>query len=139
MKALIYRYGSICEPDYIYAFETAGIEIVQIDVEMTNKEVRPAETMKLVSDALAKGDISFVFTINFFPAISEVCNRFKIRYLCQTVDSPVFELYSDSIKNEWNRVFVFDGEQYEELSPMNPGNVFYLGLSANTERYDKLM
>lgn len=137
MKLLFYRYGSICEPDYIYAFEQVGMEVVTIDVEITKKEVLPSETMNLVAEALKGGDIAFVFTINFYPAISEVCNRFKIRYLCQTVDSPVFELYSESIKNEWNRVFVFDGEQFAELAPLNPGNVFYLGLSANTDRYDK--
>ena len=61
MKLLFYRYGSICEPDYIYAFEQAGLEVETIDVEVTRKDVLPSETINLVSEALKKGGIGFVF------------------------------------------------------------------------------
>ena len=125
MKMVFYRYGSICEPDYLEAFQMVGLDVVSIDAEITDKNLKPSDTAKLVSDVLAGEDVGFVFTINFYPVISEVCERYHIRYLCQTVDSPVFELYSDSIKNSWNRIFVFlMVSNTVKLEPLNPGQCF---------------
>jgi len=80
-----------------------------------------------------------VFSINFFPVVSEVCNIFHIPYVCWVVDSPVMELYSHSVRNSWNRIFLFDYALYEEFSPENPQGIFYLPLGAEYERLDSLM
>ena len=39
MRVLVYRYNSICEPDYIEAFQNVGLEVSKIEVEMTDKSV----------------------------------------------------------------------------------------------------
>ena len=96
MKILFYRYGSICEPDIIDGFCELGNEVVTITEEIYNKKLLPSEGVALLNEALQKASYDFVFSINFYPFISEVCNIFQIRYLCWTVDSPVMELYSDS-------------------------------------------
>ena len=74
-----------------------------------------------------------VFTINFFPIISDVCNIFKIPYICWTVDSPVMELFAKPIQNPCNRIFLFDRAQYNEIAPLNPGHVFHFPLAANVK------
>ena len=80
-----------------------------------------------------------VFSINFFPVVSEVCNIFHIPYVCWIVDSPVMELYSHSIRNNWNRIFLFDYALYEEFRGENPKGIFYLPLGADHERLDALI
>lgn len=106
MNILIYRYGSICEPDVITGFEELGNHVHEITAEIYNKDLLPSEGVTLLKNELLAHSYDFVFSINFFPFISEVCNIFQIRYLCWTVDSPVMELYSYSIKNPWNRIFL---------------------------------
>ena len=71
--------------------------------------------------------------INFFPFLSEVCNILHIRYLCWIVDSPVMELYSTSLLNPYNRIFLFDKELFREFSPKNPSCIFYLPLGARVQ------
>ncbi len=133
MNILFYRYGSICEPDIIASFQELGHTTAEITDEITNKGLLAQECIRIVSDFLLKHPIDAVFSINFFPALSEVCNIFKIRYLSWVVDSPVMELYSTSIKNPYNRVFLFDYVLYQEISPFNPECVFHLPLAANVK------
>lgn len=139
MDILFYRYNSICEPDMIELFQRLGHSVTEITEEMTNKELPPNMQMKLVSDVLKKKAMQMVFSINFYPVISEVCNIFRIPYVCWIVDSPVMELYSHSVRNPWNRIFLFDYALYEEFHQENPEGIFYLPLGANYERLDELM
>lgn len=131
MKLLFYRYGSICEPDVIDGFQELGHTIQQITTEITNKSLTPQESIRIVSNTLLEHPVDFVFSINFFPFLSEVCNIFHIPYLCWSVDSPVMELFATSITHQWNRIFLFDWAQYEEIAPLNPGHVYHLPLAVN--------
>ena len=139
MRILFYRYGSICEPDYSEAFRKLDIDIVEITEEVTNKELKPSEVTKLVSDALFGGGYDAVFTINFYPVISAVCQVFQLRYICQTVDSPVHELYAEQMANDWNRVFLFCMDQYRQFAEVNPGRIFHLPLATNPERWQSVI
>lgn len=132
MKLLFYRYGSICEPDIIATFLEFGFEVNEITEEITNKNFTPEEGVKLVSAALLNTPCDFVFSINFYPFLAEVCNIMHLRYLCWIVDSPILELYSPAIRHPWNRIFLFDRVLYQEISPLNPDCVFYLPLAVNT-------
>lgn len=136
MNILFYRYNSICEPDIIEIFGKLGHEVTEIQEEMTRKDISAKEQMQLISQALKQHKVQMVFTINFFPVISEVCNIFHIPYVCWIVDSPVMELYSHSIRNPWNRIFLFDYALYEEFYRENTDGIFYLPLGANYDRLD---
>ena len=139
MNILFYRYGSICEPDLIAAFREYGITVYESDDEITDKNILPAQRADALSKALFERNYSFVFSINFFPDISEVCNIFHIPYMCLIVDSPVLELYSNSLANPCNRVFLFDKELYREFHPVNPDCIFHIPLAANVAVWDKVI
>ena len=139
MNILIYRYGSICEPDVITGFQTLGNHVTEITAEIYNKNMLPSEGLQLLKDELLAHPYDFVFSINFFPFISEVCNIFQIRYICWTVDCPVMELYSNSIRNPWNRIFMFDKAQYDEFSVLNPNGIFHFPLASNPARWDSVI
>lgn len=139
MKILIYRYGSICEPDIIAGFEEMGHQVTQITAEITNKNLVFSDIVMLVNQSLQNSPQDFVFTVNFFPMVSEVCNIYKIPYLCWTVDSPVMELFTKSISNSCNRIFLFDQEQYREIAPHNPGHVFHFPLAVNVKHKQQVI
>lgn len=133
MKALFYRYGSICEPFILKAFENLGIVVTELDKEISDKSIQPSDCVKLVSSALMNGNYDFVFSVNFFPTVSDVCNIFRIPYIGWTVDSPVMELYSKSITNSCNYIFLFDQCQYQDIAPLNPGHIYYLPLATDPD------
>jgi spore maturation protein CgeB len=139
MKLLIYRYGSICEPDIIAAFQMFGFDVSEIRHEVYHKDGALDESIRLVSNYLLDHPVDAVFTINFFPFLSEVCNIFHIPYLSWIVDSPVMELYATSITHPYNRVFLFDRCTYEEIHPLNPDCVFHLPLAVNCEDKQKVI
>lgn len=139
MNILIYRYNSIYEDDIINTLLSLGHSIDEIREEMTNKELEPSECVSILQKALFSKSYSMIFSVNFFPVVSEVCNIFHIPYICWIVDSPVMELYSSSIRNPWNRIFLFDRALYEEFAPENPSCIFYLPLGANCERLSPLL
>lgn len=139
MKLLFYRYGSICEPDVIAGFEELGLQVEEITIEITNKTLSPQDGIRIVSQYLLEHPVDFVFSINFYPTLSEVCNIFHLPYLCWVVDSPVMELYTTSIQNPYNRVFIFDKALYHEIHPLNPECVFHLPLATNVVQKDELI
>lgn len=138
-KILFYRYNSICEPSVIHALVELGCIVDEITEEMTNKNLPPSDCLKLVNNKLKTTKYDGVFSINFFPIISEICNIYKIPYICWTVDCPIMELYSDAIKNPYNRIFLFDHAQYHEFSPKNPNCIFYLPLASYVKQFDNVI
>ncbi|WP_287387024.1 CgeB family protein [Lachnospira sp.] len=139
MKILFYRYGSICEPDIIHGFKNLGFEVEEINIEVTNKNLLPAQCVEQVSKVLLPGGFSFVFTINFFPWLSDLCQILKLRYISLIVDSPVLELFSKSLSNSFNRVFLFDLSLYNDFENENPGHIYHTPLYANTDRLDSYL
>ena len=139
MEILFYRYNNICEPDIIQVFRDYGITVHTEEMEITDKHITPKQCATKITEWLTTHSFTFVFSINFFPAISYTCNRFKVPYVCWSVDSPVAELFSNALKNEWNRIFLFDRAQYAFFHPLNPEHIFYLPLATNVKRWENVI
>lgn len=139
MKIYIYRYGSICEPDIIDSFRRLGFDVDEETVEMENKKLLPSECINITSEKITHGNYQFVFTINFFPWLSYLCNIANVKYISLIVDSPVIELYSDAITNKCNYIFTFDNAQYMEFYNRNPDHIFHIPLAANTVRTSEII
>lgn len=139
MDILFYRYNNICEPDIIQTFTNFGITVHTEEMEITDKKVTPKQCSGKVTQWLLEHTFAFVFSINFFPAISYTCSHFKVPYVCWSVDSPVPELFSNALKNECNRIFLFDRAQYQLFHPVNPERIFYLPLAMNVKRWENVI
>ena len=139
MNILLYRYGSICEPDILESFQRIGLTVIEEKTEITQKSISNAQRVQLVEKAIKNHNPIFVFSINFYPAIAEICQIYQTPYFCWTVDSPVPELFSESICRRTNRIFLFDAAQYRRFAPYNPNCIFHLPLASATERFDKVI
>lgn len=139
MEILFHRYGSICEPDIIEAFQTLGITVDEENSEIYEKKISGDVRIKILAERILTKKPAFVFSINYFPYISEVCRKLNVLYVCFSVDCPVLEFYSDSIHNSCNRIFLFDYNQYLQFKDENPDCIFYLPLGTNTDRWDAVL
>ncbi|MCR4960922.1 MAG: DUF3880 domain-containing protein [Lachnospiraceae bacterium] len=139
MKILFYRYGSICEPDLMDEFAKLGLDVDTIDVETEKKCITDSERIDLVNAKASTGEYLFLFTINFYPVLSNFCNIINLPYVCWVVDAPVPELFDPAIKNPCNKVFCFDRKEAEEASLASSGNVYHLPLGTNAARWDKTL
>ena len=136
MKILFYRYGSICEPDILAAFKSFGVTVIEETTEIHNKKLSASDRADLVNSHIIEDSPVFVFSINFFPVIAEICHIHNVLYLCWSVDCPVMELFAQAIQYPTNRIFLFDREQYNDFHPYNPGCIFHLPLASSVARFD---
>lgn len=139
MNVLFYRYGSICEPDISEVFHKLKLQVIECTLEMKEKHLSPSHKLAAMLPLFSEHSIHFVFSINYFPHLSEVCERLQIPYLCWSVDSPVLELFSNTLQNKCNYIFLFDYAQYLQFHPQNPEHIFYLPLATNTERWEQVL
>lgn len=137
MKILFYRYHNICETDVIAALKEHGHAVTEQerfdDTDLHGTMISKNVVTRL-SAVLMGGAYDCVFSVNFFPSVSEVCRICRIPYISWIVTCPVMELFSSSVGNDCNRIFTFDDAQRKEIEPYNPGHVFHLPLAAAVKR-----
>lgn len=137
MKILFLDSQSFGKLDMISAFEQYGF-----DVELFNHDnlhnYRDQE-FDIYFDSLVKqNNILFVFSFNYFPSISNGCNRNNLKYLSFVYDSPLVSLYSYTIINPCNHIFLFDKASYLDFVKEGITTVHYLPLCVNTDRLSQM-
>lgn len=141
MDILFYSYESSFETPLTSIFSSLGLTLHFEKVSFEEKGTCSGETVQKIGNRILDqretgNPFLFVFSINFFPAISEICEKLNTIYVSWTVDNPVMELFTNSIKNSHNRIFMFDKAQYQRLNKYNPANIFHLPLGADSEIFD---
>ncbi len=100
-----------------------------------NDEIFEADFLKM----LQREAPDFVFSFNFLPVISKVCNKEGITYVSWIYDNPENLLYSYQVINKCNIVCMFDSKQFEIFRVNRIENVEYLPLAASTKRLDAMI
>lgn len=80
-----------------------------------------------------------VFTFNYSPIISNNCKKYNLPYISWVYDSPQVLLYSYTIINHCNYVFLFDKAQYLELKNAGINTVYYAPLAVNMDRMKRML
>lgn len=78
-----------------------------------------------------------VFTFNYNPVVSNNCKKYNLPYISFIYDSPLVTLYSYTIINPCNYVFIFDKTQYLELKNAGINTVYYCPLAVNVSRLER--
>lgn len=138
MNIIFYRYKSICEPDFISAFHALGIDVIE-DIQGMETDILLEDKIRHLGTLISENRPLFVFSINYYPFISILCEKLHVFYVAVTVDCPVFEIFNTSIKSSYNRLFLFDKKQYDMVHPLNPDCVFHVPLGAACDRLNTLL
>lgn len=137
MYILYIDYGMFGKADIIQAFKNLGH-----DVDVTDIPVRFEEKSSIIQIELDKyisgSQYDIVFTSNYYPVVSEICNRRGIKYISWTYDSPLVNLYDKSIKNSCNYAFTFDKDECNSLREKGADTVYYMPLAVNVKRLDSI-
>lgn len=91
-----------------------------------------------LEEFLEENNTDLVITYDFVNTVSNACNNEKVNYLAWIFDSPLFELYSEEARKEYNHIMVFDKKQYEKLSKYPFAHLHYGTLATDIERYGSL-
>lgn len=89
--------------------------------------------------AIENKDYDFVFSFNYFPIMSNCCQRYGIKYVSYVYDNPLVALYSCTLINSCNFVFLFDKKTYLTFHNAGITTVYYLPLAANVKRLSSMV
>lgn len=131
MKLLYYTWNEWMKKDVVESLEDLGH---RVEVVRKPASEDPAEEER-ISKRL-RGGFDAVFTMDYFPMLSRICNDLQIPYLSWISDCPHLPLYSDTIRNSCNRIFSFDLYQTTELLRRG-AKARYLPLGVNCGRLKK--
>ncbi len=92
-----------------------------------------------ISDLKKKLDdisVDFVMSFNYWPVISTACKEAGVKYVAWVYDNPAVNLFSYTLINSCNYVFLFDSQMYELFACQGIKTVYYLPMAAAVTRYD---
>ena len=138
MKILMFEWDSFGKEDIEEAFCAEGHDLVLFPVSIDGDLDTSFEIRQRLLAALHQEVPDFVFSVNYFPMVSSICNDEGLRYISWIYDAPYARLYSQTVLNPCNRVYVFDKELCLEFQNAGVDTVHYLPLAANTSRLDTL-
>ena len=130
MKILVAKWRAYLVEDIIKEFKARGHIVSTVQFEMTGY-VMKSEDIVRIEEHVQKECPDFVFSMNFFQEISDICQRDKIKYLCWTYDAPCINVYDASALNKCNYIFLFDDAVREDLVNAGVKNAYYLPLAVN--------
>lgn len=136
-KILMYRWKAYNYLDIKFTFEKLGYEVEEVYQELLNYDVDEAFAGKLKGIILSE-PYEFLFTVNYFPLISNVCEECGLLYVCWSCDNPLISLYHRSVFNSVNRIFLFDLTNVEEFTGMGADHIYHLPLAVDCDRINHL-
>ena len=136
-KILMYRWKAYNYKDIKHTFELLGYEVEEVYQDLLNYDVDEEFAGKLKS-MIKANSYEFLFTVNYFPLISNVCQECGLLYVCWSCDNPLISMYHKSVFNDVNRIFLFDLTNVEEFKSMGADHIYHLPLAVDCNRLDYL-
>lgn len=118
--------------------EQAGHEFVPF-FHKDYQERNSSDFDKAFQEFVGDTEYDCCFSFNYFPIVSNNCKELRIKYIAAIYDSPYVMLYSYSLINPNNYVFMFDKQEYLHLKNGGISTVYYNPLPVNGTMIDSLM
>ena len=115
-----------------------GHRITSFSYHLKNYDQNDAFKEKL-AEKLSGEHFDFVFTMNYFPVVAEVCHDRRMPYVSWTCDSPLISMHHESVFFSENFIFEFDLTSCKLFRQMGVEHIWHLPLAVNTERIDGLL
>lgn len=130
------EWNSFGNEDMIENLETMGHEVRHIP--FIDDTLKQEQIEELLRGEMKKSTCDFVFSFNYYPEISKTCKQLDLKYVSWVYDSPHISVYSYTIMNICNYVFLFDYAMYREFHDAGINTVYYLPLAVNLPRMQRL-
>lgn len=140
MKVLLYdwsqKHGCLYSRDIHETFQTMGIQFDSFQFDFENQEITELEAFFENTDVAV---YDCLFSINYFPELSNLCYRYDLKYISWGYDCPFnVRNIEQTLGNPCNYVFCFDRIQAETYQKQGFDTVYHLPLGINVSRYKKI-
>lgn len=135
MRVLFYQWHSFMNKGVERAFGQLGVEYDTVFFQQTDWETDTGMVALLESKIKAKR-YDMVFSINYAPLVSLVCEREQILYVSWVYDAPVDIRNTESMKNSCNRIFFFDRVQADGYAKQGIA-AYHMPLAADVDTFQK--
>lgn len=138
MRILFCKWNGCCEAGIEAAWKRLGHQVDALYYDFPRSEYAN-ECLLLLQKKLEETKYDMVFSHNFIPLVSKVCQIYKLFYISWVMDSPAYHLYSKAVENSCNRIFIFDQQLYQQFVHRNPQGIFYFPLATCVPEWDLVL
>lgn len=138
MKIIYVNWACFGAEDAVEALYNLGHDVYVTQLSEESHVQLDHEFMEKLSKLIDKQKANVVFTFNYFPSVSEVCEQKGCRYLAWMYDNPYTKVYDRSITNKSNYVASFDSWLEDDMKKKGIDTVHYVPLAVNTRRLNGL-
>lgn len=133
-KILFYQWYSFMNPGIEKAFKQLEIQYDILYYQQTDWE-EDAIFEEKIEKQIQDNVYDAVFSVNFAPVISKVCQHRGIRYISWVYDSPMHIRNIEVMKNSCNEIYMFDWGQVQEYKKLGV-NMEHLPLAVDSEIFN---
>jgi spore maturation protein CgeB len=126
-KVLVYSWN-VADTGFVRGLKNIGIPYIIYDKPMRNYHA-DGEFAQDVVNLVVREKIDAVFSYDFFPLLSLMCEVRNIPYIAWIYDCPVYTMQSETLRNPCNYIFCFDRVYTERLSANGALNCFHFPLA----------
>lgn len=127
-RGLMHCWTAVYEDAIKHAFKRIGVNLDSFtcgSFDYNNDEnIFTAVENYLIQCQSTNIPCDFVFSVNYIPVLSKVCEKHGVKYISWSMDSPLSTLYSKTISNECNYFFTFDRVQLNEAVCLGAKHVY---------------
>lgn len=138
MKIIFIDWNSFCNEDVITGLIELGHNIKRLTIEKNDLFSTMEELEKNFYRIKNLQEYEAVFSMSYFPQLSKFCLDKGLKYISWVYDNPYINIYSYTIINPCNYVFIFDYYMYEQLYTAGIKTVYYMPMAVNSVRLNKL-
>ena len=143
MRILYYDWDEFNGEDCRDAMKRLGHQVDVFKLNMNGFDLTPeieGKIKELVTktDEAGKRCYDLLYSFDFFPNISEACQKYGIPYVSWVFDCPHYTLDSHVTNNPVNRIFVFDKVLYQNMVNKGVKTINYSPLGVNEKRLGEL-
>lgn len=136
LNILYLEWQSFCNEDMYEVLEQSGHRVIRMP--FLGVRHNPEKLHMEIGQNCKGKEVAFVFSFNYFPEVSKCCNDLGVKYVSWVYDSPHIHVYSCTVINTCNYIFLFDYAVYSELRQGGIQTVYYLPLAVNELRMQRL-
>lgn len=138
MKILLYEWESYLQTDIKQVFGRLGIQTAIFRWKFADKN-RDEKFKHYFYEQIDTRDVDCIFSVNYWPLISEVAYKKNIKYIAWCYDNPLNVVrIEETLGNPNNRVIFFDRVQAANYIDKGFETVYYMPLAVNMHRLNCL-
>lgn len=133
MHILYYSWEENSKIDMLDALAALGHEVSLITAPVSNYLIH-TEFENTFFKAAKESHCDIIFSFNYLPIVSEAAYQAKIPYVSWIYDCPHWTLFSSTITNPYNHLFLFDRDMVKLAFSNGAKHAYHLPLAVNTKR-----